>query len=484
MSKDIQRALNIQLGLASDDETLELGGDVEAVAETAAVAEGAVEVADATDEVVEADQTVDELSEAHENLEEVSEALEEAAANGGISQESARFAHLAIKAACGRFYSPAIASALPSVESFTGSSSRQRNTTIALESVGTMLRSFWDAIVRQIKKLWATVKNWYLKVLDAAPRLKKKAESLAKAAGDITGAPGEKNIDIGVLRQLHLNGRAPDAAAFITSLGIISKQAEVSLGAKLSGSYEKLFEDFETCVDEVTGVDGAAFGATGAPTALAGTGGLYSSTTAAFADIKKHVDALNAQVTAATTAMSTGGTAVTGPRLPANTTMKHSAEMPGGKAVFVSVSTLTPAADDYTVARVARSMGSKIGDFLEKPKDVDSSGNFKTLTSAQIQTICDAISDMCDEIIAYKKSWESRSKHFAKIETSGKKAVANMEKDKDAKPLQVRATKDILMGSSSLLQNSVRFESQLINYIMAVSRSAIVWVERSLSQYK
>lgn len=477
MSKDIQRALNIQLGLASDDETPELGGDVEAVAETAAVAEGAVEVADATDEVVEADQTVDELSEAHENLEEVSEALEEAAANGGISQESARFAHLAIKAACGRFYSPAIASALPSVESFTGSSSRQRNTTIALESVGTMLRSFWDAIVRQIKKLWATVKNWYLKVLDAAPRLKKKAESLAKRSSDITGSAEEKTVNLGVMNQLHLNGKAPDITGTKKLIGELSKAAENILGSKTSGTYDGIFDDYEDLLDKVTNLDDGKFKSI--------------KTVAEFyaLDVNKSVDksiGMKAETVVAGAQSSIGKSGVVdggAKRFGDDLDVTGSQELFGGRQV-IYMEPKKSVIDTGTLVRHIRSTGMRFVDFKQKGKDIDGSGDFKTLSSADIRSICDEIADICDHVVTYKKSWEARDKQFNKMDSAAKKAVANVEKDKEANSVRVKVVKDVAMGMSAAYQLGIRFETQFINYLLAVGRSLIVWVERSIAQYK
>lgn len=492
MSKDIQRALNIQLGLASDDETPELGGDVEAVAETAAVAEGAVEVADATDEVVEADQTVDELSEAHENLEEVSEALEEAAANGGISQESARFAHLAIKAACGRFYSPAIASALPSVESFTGSSSRQRNTTIALESVGTMLRSFWDAIVRQIKKLWATVKNWYQKVLGAAAGIKKKADSLSEAASKLSGTPAEKTFDIGVLRTLHISGKAPTPEQAMSVITGMAKIADDLLGSKTSGEYENIAENFEDMVDAISDAPEAKF--TAANQTLYG---LYSDVDHGTAKLLAGLTTFSSHASRTIQAVGVGNVvANTNDRFgaAAEVTISGTNELFGGRAIVIRTlakgmfnggnNAPTNAGDRMTIARTGRYAAPAIEEYHAKPKEVDGTGTFKTLSPAQMRTICDEISDAMDHVRTYEKAWQMRDKQSKKIETVGKKAMANVEKDKDAKPLKIRAVKDVAQGMASFYQSGLRFESAFINGLMQDSRALMTWVERSIAQYK
>lgn len=474
-AKDIERALNRQLGLEDGDDTPELNVEPE-VGE--GVDGGAVEVADATDEVVEADQTAEELSEAHEALDEVSEALEEDAANGGISKESARYAHLAIKAACGRFYSPAIAQAIPSVESFGGSSSRLRNTQIALESIGSMLKSFWDAIVRQIKKLWATVKNWYLKVLDAAPRMKKKAEALAKKSADITGAADEKSFDLGQMHQLHINGKAPDAAKMTSIMKDLSKLADNALGGKTSGQYDGIFDEYEAILGKVSDVQDNAL--KGFPNLAA----VYAAAT-----LKGAASSLNSKATAVSSnakSSFSGATKIDGgeARYGKDITAVGSNELPGGRQIVALESKLTPADDNFTLVRYSRGTGLRFGDFKQKGKDIDGTGTFKTLSSAEIRSICDEISDVCEHIMTYKKAWEARDKQFNKMDSEAKKAIANVEKDKDAAPMKTRLVKDVAMGMSAVYQMGIRFETQLINYLLAVGRSTIVWVERSIAQYK
>ena len=227
---------------------------------SAPIVEATEETADVEAEDIGAEQAMDST----ETLEEVEDAVVAAEADGGLDRQSAVFAHLAMKAAMGKAdYDYFVrTSKIPSVESYNGgSSSRQRYTAITREGLGTALRGFWEAIVRQIKKMWAAVKNWYLKVLDAAPRMKARAEALAKKAGDITGAASEKSFDMGGLHQLGVGGKAPDPSKAKEIMKVISEGADKLLGDKTSGCYEKLFDEYEKVLDQVESLNDDDFGA-------------------------------------------------------------------------------------------------------------------------------------------------------------------------------------------------------------------------------
>jgi hypothetical protein len=96
----------------------------------------------------------------------------------------------------------------------------------------------------------------------------------------------------------------------------------------------------------------------------------------------------------------------------------------------------------------------------------------------------DELSDICDHIITYKKAWEARNKQFSKMDAAAKKAVSAVEKDKEAGNVKTRIVKDIALGMSAIYQQGIRYENQLIQYLLNVGRALITWVERSFSQYK
>jgi hypothetical protein len=340
------------------------------------------------------------------------------------------------------------------------------------------LRGFWDAIVRQIKKMWAAVKNWYLKVLDAAPRMKSRAEALAKKSSNITGQADSKSFDMGGVTQLSLKGKAPDPSDALKVMKLLAKGADSSLGDKTSGSYENTFESYEKVLDSVdkltdTNVKGvesvSKFYEAGAvkeeSKSVASSADKLTMNVAAGFDITKGVD---------------GGSK----RFGDDVEVKGTAELFGGRQI-VTLKYKKKAGDEgFSLVRLARSSGVRFVDSKEKPKDVESTGTWKTLSSSDIRSLMDELSDICDHIMTYKKAWENRDKQFNKMDTAAKKAVENADKDKDASRMRVRIVKDVALGMSSLYQLGIRFENQLIQYLLAVGRTTITWVERSLSQYK
>lgn len=471
-----------------DDDSVDT--PVEGEGETPVEEEVSAPIVEATEETAEveaADAGADEAAEAHENIEEIQEAVSEQAANGGMSQESAVFAHLALKAAMGRYdYNRFIqTNKIPSMESFSGgSSSRQRYTQITLEGVGTALRAFWDAIVRQVKKMWAAVKNWYLKVLDAAPRMKKRAEALAKKSSDITGAAEEKSFDLGTMHQLHIGGKAPSPSEAITVMKALEKSAVAYLGNETSGQYENVFEDFETVVESFAEIDDKVF--TNAkitrPMDLYDRTGKIVDAGKGTEGAKKLIGALDKLVESLEKHQDVGSVPDGGAkRFGDDVTAKCGRELFGGRAI---VTTKPIVGKSDTLVRFVRGSGIRFIDFKEKAKDVDSSGSFKTLASSDIRSLMDELADICDHIMTYKKAWEARDKQFGKMDNAAKKAINAVEKDKDASPMKTRIVKDVALGMSSLYQMGIRFENSLIQYLLKVGSALITWVERSLSQYK
>lgn len=445
------------------------------------VSAGVADTVEETAEVEAEDMGADQAVDAHENLEEIEDAVVSAEANGGLTRESAVFAHLAMKAAMGAAdYEYFVRSSkIPSMESFNGgTSSRQRYTTITLEGIGAALRAFWDAIVRQVKKMWAAVKNWYLKVLDAAPRMKKRAEALAKKSSDITGSATEKSFDMGGVNQLHLGSKAPDPSKAVATLKIISKGTQDALGDKTSGAYESTFEAYEKMLENVADIKDSA---------LKGSSSLSEfyeksipkDATKSIAS-KADVVAENATSGFGTTKAVEGGSK----RFGTDVDVKGSDELFGGRQVAMFVAKAKAGDDGFTLVRLARNTGPRLIEKAEKAKDIDSTGSFKTLSASDIRSLMDELADICDHIMSYKKAWENRDKQFSKMDAAAKKAVANAEKDKDAVPMKTRLVKDVALGMSSLYQLGIRYENALIQYCLNVGRALITWVERSLAQYK
>ena len=465
------RLLGAQLGFEDDDTVTT--GDEEILSAAAQPESDIADMAPDVAEIEEASNTAEALTDDSAQLEEVAEALSASAAAGGISAESAVYARLAIRGIVGR-HSLALADAMvPSMESFGGSSSRARATASMEGAITEALKSFWNAIVAKMKKLFAYVKNWIMKVFGAAPKLKARAIAIGKKAANITGAAEEKTMDLSLVHQLQINGKAPSTSDALKNAKDLGKVVNGALGTSTSGSYDAMFTKFEKMLDTVDGLTPDK-SITNLQQYYQGPGKSINS------------DVLDAAVD--TALKSVGGLALTSSndatRWGDDVDVQATPNGFGDKMIVLTTSTLTPANDGYTMSRALRGTHIRMTDHLAKPKETDNSGSFKTLSSSEIRSICDEVEDFCDAIITYKKAWENRDKQFNKMDASAKKAINAAEKDKDEVTVKPRLVKDVATAMSSALRLGVTYETSLITYTLAVGRALLTWCERSVSQYK
>ena len=490
---NIARRLGAFYGLEDgDDAAVAVDGGETPIAEE--VSAPVADVAEASAEVTEQLDTLDEMNEAAEQVGAINDAVvEETQPNADgeptapISAESAAWVRLALNNAIGKTgLVPAI---MPSLESFNGTNGRRSATRVTLEGIGEFLKKIWNAIKTQMQKVWAYVKNWYLKVLDAAPRLKKKAEAISKRTENMTGAPEAKDFDLGVLKALHLKGKAPKESEITGSMKIISEILDVALGSKTSAGYEKTFESMEKLAQatlDAEGVKGSTAGVDGATTTV--TAVLFPA--AVQSQVKTANEALEGLI--GDYSKVAAASVTNAKRFGDDLTLASSVELPGGKAVF----TTKPSGEITGLLKthlLARSYRVKFDNLEEKVKDVDGTGTFKTLSASQVTDICSAVEDICDHIIEYKKAWEKRDKYTVKLKTTMDKIVSSAEKqsapsdtDESAKEQRekVKSVQGVAKGMQHVWSSGTSFETSIINYGLSVSSSTLSWCEASIREFK
>lgn len=506
MSK-IARKLGARFGLEDDTPDIGEAGDTPIEEETSAAS---AEVAEAAAEVAEADQGADKLEEIHEGLSDLAEKLEEAIAEDQpVGTEAAAYIRMHINHLVGKY--GLTDDVMPSLESFGGSAGR-RSATISLEkSVKEMLKSFWDMIMKQLNKVKAFVKNWYLKVLDAAPRLKKKAEAIAEKATKTTGSMDGKTVNIGQLRALHINKKSIEPDQLANVMKDISTFSKARLGSTVSGQYETTFNDLDKVLGSIEAKK---------PADVDDTVGKLGRATGADAAIEK----LRSAVTATDIDFGIGSAAAADGRFADGVKAESSKELPGGKALFVlqpakSISVEgkgnrnrnnpppsnnnnqsnqppsgnTGSSTDTVPSfkRLAAYYGIRLESHNKKSVEIDSSGEFKTMSTSQVQNVADMVAEICDHIITYKKAWQKREEFMNKFDAAAKKAINSAEKetgDKDSDTqkisIKTRAIKDIAGTMADTWRTSVTFDTTWINYCLSTSRAALVYCEASLGQYK
>lgn len=484
----IGKSLGVALGFEDDDSVI-AGEEGEGLNGSETVEGEMLEVADADAEVSEAATDVEATEDSIENLEEIQVALESAAANGGLTRESAVFANIALRGALGKKAARVVMPAMPSFESFSGGTSSRRATTLSIEIVGETLRKFWAALVAKVKAMWNKLRGWWKKMTDAAPKIKARAEALAKKSADVTGSAEERTIELSLTSQLHMGGRTPQPAAAAEQMKKLEKACEGFLGSQSKGEMEKVSTAFGALTQNLE--DSAALKSLTGKTlseVYASSASRFGATAlfgALSASAKDHEKGLMAIGKGNATDLST--------RFGADAQHGITVEMLGGKAIVAS--TPTPAfmtGAEFTVQRMVRATSIRFTDFLAKPKEIDGTGEFKTMSSSEVRSVCDAISDTMDQIIEYNKTWQAREKMQAEMEKDGNKAISSAEKDTgnegeaDTENLGLRSRiiKDVVGSAMAYLRLGATFESSFINYCTKVSQALLQWAERSLAQYK
>jgi hypothetical protein len=506
---NIARRLGAFYGIEDGDETTNTEVGEQPIADE--VSAPVADVAEAAAEVAEEEEALADLTTDADQTEDLQGAVE-VATNGGeeaMSAESAAWVRLALHQITGKY--GITSDVMPSLESFGGSSGRRAATRATLEGISDFLKKIWNAIKAQIQKVWAYMKNWYLKVLDAAPRLKKKAEAVSKRSENMTGSPESKDVS-GPLKQLHIDGKAPDGSLLAAKFKKISETLELGLGSKTASGYESTFEKFEKAINDIAekdakdvaktdgltghqraataesftsfvmsleaGGSGVLLDADGKPTGL--------QTAPVVNEIMTPVVQQQASTVTSATNTKPPSSGKKNDRFGVGTTCNEPEELPGGKASFI-----LDAAEPTSAVERSRHLGNKFTDFKEKPKEVDASGDFKTLNSSHIQSICDSIVEICDHIIDYKKAWEKRDKYTAKMKSSVDKAVSNADKEKAddqnseaAIKIKRSAVRDIAKGLHNTWSKGSSYESAIINYGISVSRAALSVCEASIAEYK
>ena len=456
------RKLGLQLGLEDDGETPMM--DATEVDETGAPIKGdetveAEELAvdEASDDVAEEIEVGEDLQQAEETLEGIYGILRDAKEAGrGISQESAQFMQIAIESIKinGKRLNMEMLD-IPSCESFGRSSRAADNTEISMERVGEVLKNIWEWIKTQVKKLVAKIKNWFQKVLGAAPRLKKRAEAIKKKADGTSGSSDESTVELSVHRQLHINKKNVDPSDAKTALTELSSIVKVALGKT-----DAMVKSVDASVDAL---------ATDDPDEIKGVLDTVVKTPGLSLPLKNTIS---------------GGKLLNADRYDNDANGKSSNELFGGKAYVSFIRGSGSAVNASELKKKLQSAKSGFDNVSKKAVDIDSNADYKVLTTSDVSDLCDGVIDICDYITDYEKQWEDRQKAGDKITKACDKLKSRVDKDKGKTGDGAREIKDAAQAVHSYWSKSIARDTGIIGYSLTAGRCLLTWCERSLATYK
>ena len=465
------------------------GGEVaEDLAGTETPEAAIIEVDEASDAVEETEDKIEDLEGDAEALENIYLAMEGFKRNGGMSKDVALMAQIGIENIISKYPTLSLRKVgQPSIESFGSSGGRLSSTVVSCEGIRQLLSDFWAMIMKQVNKLTAYIRNWYLKVLDAAPRLKKRAEAISQKAGNTVGAIDQKKIDISVLKDLSLAGKAIQPGALATQLGVLKDACAAVLAAKTADAYETGMNAYMDLMEKaVEGKLGAeAVGAKAAVTEVKDANG--NVTTAGSAaipaqDAKSVEQALAALIKTTETGLGTfaeNNVQDSSKRFPNGVTVTGTPEIIGNTIIIKKIGASAAQIKNYA---------SNTGFALDKAnlkKTVEASGQFDTMTTSQVSTVADIVAEICSQIMDYKKSWEGREKQQKRMDGEVKKAIASSEKSTEENSTTIaKQVRECGGAVKDIWAKGVQFESNVINFAIKTSRSALTYCERSLSEHK
>lgn len=426
---------------------------------TAAVADA---TADAQD-VAQEDDNVEQLETEQEELGEVEEAV--AQESEGLTPQAARLLQITLGNIVGKRHAQKIIA----TENYSSGRGAQREAKqLALEGIKETLKQFWEAIKAQLKKFYAKVKSFFIKMFSAAKKLKERAEKIQKKANDTVGTIEEKSFSFGQTKTIAVEGKYNEPGTVTTGLNNVRKVLENIIKVSKADEYERV-------IDEAAGLIEAEI-----KSAKAGGKSING-----LAGVIKKLDEVGGKALVGKAVTETKLAEMYVPKDDKTTDLSMTDSLPGGKAIFLVTGNIKTAGDSdiEEFTKVLKQTRNILGNDKFNPRDV-SEGDVKTLTTSQIDKVCDDVIEIAETSYTYEKAWEKRDKFQAKLEREVDSIVKDVNSDKDEDSRIQRLTRNYAAAITGSVRRRTTFESQFISYALNLASAMLNYSERSLAQHK
>ena len=425
---------------------------------TAAVSEATA----AEQEVAQEDDTAEELDGEQEELEDIQE--EVAKESDGLSPVTARLLSQSLSRIVGKQHAKKVFA----MENYQSSRSGQREAkAIALEGIKETLKQFWEAIKAQLKKFYNKVKTYFVKAFSAARKLKDRAEKLQTKANDTIGTIEDKSFSFGQTKAIAVDGKYNDANTVTKGLSKVKDEIKTRITelkkGKVDDAIEKAAEDIKKAFSGSGKTRTAS--ADGVKQIFDAVVGFRSGTTAITSgnvgDAKKYADQY--------------GDA-------AEISVQGVFGLPGGKAIVVVVPN-SIGTDLETQSQAIKSIRITMGNDKFNPRDV-TEGDVKTLTTSQVDKVCDDVIEIAETIYEYERSWKEREKMVDKVQKEIDDTVRDFDQEDEADSRDQRIFRNFMNGQMNLLRRNVSFQAALCSYGITTANAFLNYGERSVAQHK
>ena len=434
-------------------------------------------------EAAKEEDNAQDLDEAHANLENLTGTVKDSIETESVlDPTAARLMHLMYKSIVGEKHAKRT---LPAVESWNSSRSEAREANrVALEGMKETLKAFWQAIKAQFRKVYSSIKSFFVKTFSAAKKLAARAKKLQEKANNTNGTIEEKSFSFSQTKTIAVNGKYSEANSLTKGLTDLAKIVESFFAEtkknKIEDTVETLTSGFEAGVGRKDSENGTIeLKDTATVDAFIATfTTVCDSAGASHTVSNKDLYDLYAGDKFDSTAGATQNFVLK------STTLDT---LPGGKAIYAVVSkeTTKNGEDVSAVAKLIKSHKLLLGNDKKTPREV-SEGDVKTLTSSQVDKMCDDVIEIGEAIYTFEKSWEARDKVIARVEKELDVVVKEVESADDVKNSnQQRHVREMSSALVGLLRRvTVSFPATLSNYALTTANAFLNYGERSLAQHK
>ena len=426
---------------------------------TAAVADA---TADAQD-VAQEDDNVEQLEAEQEELGEVEEAV--AQESEGLTPQAARLLQITLGNIVGKRHAQKIIA----TENYSSGRGAQREAKqLALEGIKETLKAFWEAIKAQLKKFYNKVKSFFVKMFSAAKKLKDRAEKIQKKANDTVGTIEEKSFSFSQTKTIAIDGKFSEAGTLTSGLNNVRKVLETIISVQKSDTYERV-------IDEAAGLIESEI-----KSAKAG-----SKTLNGLVGVIQKLDEVGGKALVGKAVTETKLAEMYVPKDDKTTDLSMTDSLPGGKAIFLVTGNIKAAgnSDIEEFTKILKQTRNILGNDKFTPRDV-SEGDVKTLTTSQVDKVCDDVIEIAETSYTYEKAWEKRDKFQAKLEREVDSIIKDVNSDKDEDNRVQRLARNYASAITGSVRRRTSFESQFISYALNVASAMLNYSERSLGQHK
>jgi hypothetical protein len=410
---------------------------------------GLMEAGEAEAVVEEETAEAEQLEDSVETLEKIALGLETAMKNGGCTAGEAYAYQIGLESAFRPFGMGATATA--SLENIgSARNPRLEATRVTLEDVKETLQKWWAGLVAMWEKVYTSIKGWIMKIFDAIPAIKKRAEEIVKKAGEAKGSPKEAKVKYSAAA-LSTGSTAPTVKSIEDGLAGATVLLQSVLTSTGSG-YEGTVSTLVGMLDGLKkGVDEASIKA--AQTAL-------SEEFTRFAKITK--------ATKVGSKDKYGGDKVVA---------NISEPVLGNKVVLV---TTKEAEEKDGIDTIVSGFSYKLVDNADA-KSAEGS-EVEAADGAAVAGMAKSVITICERLAGYRAVWQARDKSKKDLSNKVSAAVNDATKDLkgDGSSEKVTAVKKVAKAVQAYNSKVVSGESQVASYGAKLCQNVLNYANKCL----